>query len=98
MGFRIAADIPKAFASRQAPLQKRFRRVAEHKTFARANSFFGGRAARTSKQIAADTDATTSLVFLVSEEAAVADELGNLWWYGFVPGFVPAGDALKHVS
>ena len=50
------------------------------------------------KADAADTAATMSSMFLIAEEAAVANELGNLRWNGFVPGFVAAGDALKHVS
>ena len=37
------------------------------------------------------------LTFLVSEETAPADDLGNLRWHHLVPAFVPGGDALEHV-
>jgi len=38
------------------------------------------------------------LTFLVSEETAAADDLGNLGWHHLVPGFVPLSDALEHVA
>src|SRR5438445_2746918 len=38
-----------------------------------------------------------ALMFLVSEETAPADDLGNLRWHHLVPGFVSGGDALEHV-
>jgi hypothetical protein len=37
-------------------------------------------------------------MFLVSEETALADELGDLWRDHLVPGFVAAGDTLEDVS
>ena len=37
------------------------------------------------------------LTFLVSEETAPADDLGDLRWDHLVPGFVAAGDAFEHV-
>jgi hypothetical protein len=42
---------------------------------------------------AADTPAATALVFLVAEEAAMADDLGNLRRDHLVPGFVAVSDA-----
>ena len=41
--------------------------------------------------------ADATLTFFVSEEAAPADDLGDLGWHHLVPGFVPGGDALEHV-
>ena len=41
--------------------------------------------------------ASTALVFLISKEAAAADDLGNLGWHHLVPAFVPGGDALEHI-
>jgi hypothetical protein len=49
-------------------------------------------------RIEADTAATTSLVFFVSEETALADDLGDLRWDRFLPAFVAGGDALEDVS
>ena len=37
------------------------------------------------------------LPFLVAEETALADNLGNLRRHHLVPGFVAAGDAFEHV-
>jgi len=37
------------------------------------------------------------LPFLVAEETAPADDLGNLRRHHLVPGFVAAGDAFEHV-
>jgi hypothetical protein len=37
-------------------------------------------------------------MFLVSEETAAADDLGNLRRYHLVPAFVRTGDALEHVA
>jgi hypothetical protein len=48
--------------------------------------------------IAAETAASTALTFLVSEETALADDLGNLRRDHLVPGFVAAGDTLEDVS
>lgn len=42
----------------------------------------------------ASMPAATDLVFLVSEETAPADDLGNLWRHHLVPGFVPVSDTL----
>ena len=36
-------------------------------------------------------------MFLVPEETATADDLGNLRWDHLVPAFVSGGDALEHV-
>ena len=41
--------------------------------------------------------ASTALVFLISKEAAAADDLGNLGWHHLVPAFVPTCDALEDV-
>ena len=41
--------------------------------------------------------ASTALVFLVSEEAAAADDLGNLGWHHLVPAFVSGADTLEDV-
>jgi len=53
------------------------------------------------QRFAADTAAATTmrlaLTFLVSEEAAAADDLGNLRRHHLVPAFVSSGDALEHV-
>src|SRR5205823_307930 len=38
------------------------------------------------------------LTFLVSEETAPADDLGNLRRHHLVPAFVSGGDALEHVA
>ena len=38
-----------------------------------------------------------ALAFLVSEETAAADDLGNLRGHHLVPAFVPGGDALEDV-
>ncbi len=37
------------------------------------------------------------LFLLISEEAAPANDLGNLRWHHLVPAFVSTGDALEHV-
>jgi hypothetical protein len=49
-------------------------------------------------RIAGDTPAATDLLFFVAEEAAVADELGNLRRDRLIPAFVATGDALQDVS
>ena len=38
------------------------------------------------------------LVFLISEEAAVADDLGNLRRDHLVPAFIAVSNAFEHVS
>jgi hypothetical protein len=38
-----------------------------------------------------------ALTFLVAEETAPANDLGNLRRYHLVPAFVPGSDALEHV-
>ena len=38
-----------------------------------------------------------ALMFLVSEETAPANDLGNLRRHHLIPAFVPGGDALEHV-
>jgi hypothetical protein len=48
-------------------------------------------------RFAGDTSAATGLMFFVAEEAAVADEVGNLRRDHVVPAFVAGGDALEDV-
>jgi hypothetical protein len=54
-------------------------------------------------RLAAETDrlaacAPQRLLFFVAEKTAPANDVGNLRWHGFLPGFVAAGDALEDVT